>query len=276
MAEDGTHNPDRLLYHILNNQPVANGEYEAEENYDWLKDLSLRQIDDFVDLNEGEKSLMKLWNTHLHLNPCYGDRMLIQILEEFIDQYGLKIYRQHLQKNFMLHLSNLHDFQAISSSTMMNMIIKYQTLVKESIEKPEKYPITPTKLPIENPYYKPKPLPLESLNSTTNNSNLSEKTSKKYENKKFSNSLSRKNNGKIFWLKKSFRKPVVNNNTDEDLKLWPRKKANVTFANELFIDDIHDLNEDSSNSKQSNFISDFNDMYKFTLISPRRNRRSKS
>ena len=92
----------------------------------------------------------------------------------------------------------------------------------------------------------------------------------------FSNSLSRKNNGKIFWLKKSFRKPVVNNNTDEDLKLWPRKKANVTFANELFIDDIHDLNEDSSNSKQSNFISDFNDMYKFTLISPRRNRRSKS
>ena len=147
--------------------------------------MSLRQIDDFVDLNEGEKSLMKLWNTHLHLNPCYGDRMLIQILEEFIDQYGLKIYRQHLQKNFMLHLSNLHDFQAISSSTMMNMIIKYQTLVKESIEKPEKYPITPTKLPIENPYYKPKPLPLESLNSTTNNSNLSEKTSKKYENKKF-------------------------------------------------------------------------------------------
>lgn len=151
MAEDGTHNPDRLLYHILNNQPVANGEYEAEENYDWLKDLSLRQIDDFVDLNEGEKSLMKLWNTHLHLNPCYGDRMLIQILEEFIEQYGLKIYRQHLQKNFMLHLSNLHDFQAISSSTMMNMIIKYQTLVKESIEKPEKYPITPRKLPIENP-----------------------------------------------------------------------------------------------------------------------------
>merc|ERR1711981_1267906 len=59
MAEDGTHNPDRLLYHILNNQPVANGEYEAEENYDWLKDLSLHQIDDFVDLNEGEKSLMK-------------------------------------------------------------------------------------------------------------------------------------------------------------------------------------------------------------------------
>ena len=25
MAEDGTHNPDRLLYHIRNNQPVANG-----------------------------------------------------------------------------------------------------------------------------------------------------------------------------------------------------------------------------------------------------------
>ena len=49
------------------------------------------------------------------------------------------------------------------------------------------------------------------------------------------------------------------------------------LANELFIDEVRDINDNSSLiGKQSNFISDFNDMYKFTLISPRRNRRSKS
>ena len=82
---------------------------------------------------------------------------------------------------------------------------------------------------------------------------------------------------KSFWLKKAFRNPVVNNNPeDEDLKMWPRKKTTVTFANELFIDEVRDINDNSSVSRQSNFISDFNDMYKFTLISPRRNRQSKS
>lgn len=42
MAEDGTHNPDRLLFHVRSNQPIAHGEVEAEESYDWLKDLSHR------------------------------------------------------------------------------------------------------------------------------------------------------------------------------------------------------------------------------------------
>ena len=154
-----------------------------EECHDWWKQMSVRQINDFVDLNDGEKAIMNMWNGHLQLNPISGKRMLIQCLEDFIRQHGLKIYRRNLYKNLVLHLSNLHDFRLISSSTVMNMITKYQTLVEETIENPEKYPITPPKLPIENPYYKPKPLPLESLNS--NNSNLSEKTSKKYENKKF-------------------------------------------------------------------------------------------
>ena len=40
------------------------------------------------------------------------------------------------------------------------------------------------------------------------------------------------------------KRPMVNNNDEEeDLKLWPRKKSSVTFANELFIDEILDLNE---------------------------------
>ena len=127
-------NPDRLLYHVKTNLPIKNDEPEAEECYDWLRQMSLRQIDDFVDVNEGEKAFMKLWNTHLHYNPCYGDKMLIQVLESFIDEYGFKIYKCNLQNNFTLHLSNLHDFEVISSATMLEMITRYQKLVKNSLE----------------------------------------------------------------------------------------------------------------------------------------------
>ena len=48
LAEDGTHNPDRLLYHVKNNQPIDQGEDEAQESYAWLSDMSHRQIDDFL------------------------------------------------------------------------------------------------------------------------------------------------------------------------------------------------------------------------------------
>ena len=130
--------------------------------------MSDSQINDFSDVNEGEKAIMNMWNRHIQLNPISGEGMLPQCLEDFIQQHGLKIHRQNLYKNFVLHLTCLHDFHAISSSTMMNTITKYQTLVKETIENPEKYPITPPKMPIKNPYYKPKPVPLESLNSTSN------------------------------------------------------------------------------------------------------------
>ena len=56
-------------------------------------------------------AFFKLWNTHLHLTPCYGDSHLGQILENFIDQYGLKIHRDNLYGNFVLHLSNLSNFE---------------------------------------------------------------------------------------------------------------------------------------------------------------------
>ena len=150
MAEDGTHNPDRLLYHIRNNQPVDKGEPEAEESYDWLVELNAKQTDDFVDLNEGEKAFFKLWNSHLHRNPCYGDQMMIQILDMFISQNGVRIFRGNLYKNFTLHLSNFHQFGIISSSMMMTLLTKLQNIIKDVIENPTAYPVTPTKVPIGN------------------------------------------------------------------------------------------------------------------------------
>lgn len=262
MAEDGTHNPDRLIYHVKNNQPIDKGEVEAEECYNWLKDMSQRQIDEFVDLNGGEKAFFKLWNTHLHENPCYGDNMLLDILDMFIDAHGVQIYRRQLYKNFMLHLSNLHSFGAISSVSMMTMITKYQTLIKDVLENPDQYPLTPEKKIIENPYYVPKPVTPESLNTHRHSS-----TSKSI----IISAPSSKKNSKSFWLKKRFLNPVqgLNEVADPDLDLdrWPRKKATVHFANEVFIDEIRDLNQKSGSS---NLAHDVADLYKY--LSPRQRR----
>ena len=62
IEKDGTHNPDRLLFHIRTNLPIDKGEPEALESYDYLNDMSNRQIDDFDDVNEGEKGMENIYN----------------------------------------------------------------------------------------------------------------------------------------------------------------------------------------------------------------------
>ena len=135
-------------------------------------------------------------------------------------------------------------------------------------EHPDKYPMTPVKVPIENPYYVPKPVSLESLNNQTTMSSTNKSKNSTIVK------VTQKPPAKIFWLKKSFRNPVVNkedseNREAEDLERWPRKKAVVSFTNEIFVEEIKDLH-DKSTSNLANFMHDVTDLYKF--ISPRQRR----
>lgn len=106
----------RTLYHVRTSLPITHGEPEAEESYQWLTDLSLRQIDEFVDLNEGEKALMKMWNAYSFLHPCYGDRMMPALLHGFVRQHAKDIMNRNLYYNFVLHVYNLVDFGIINTA----------------------------------------------------------------------------------------------------------------------------------------------------------------
>lgn len=117
---------DRQLFHVQNSIPIQNHEVEAEEDYQWLVDAANRQIDDFLDLNDGEKAFYKLWNTHMHFNPCFGDVMMVQILEKFIDERGTQIWKYNLYKNFLLHLTNFYEFGILDQVTILQMIRRLQ------------------------------------------------------------------------------------------------------------------------------------------------------
>jgi polycomb protein SUZ12 len=38
---------------------------EGEHDPKWLQTKTMMMIDDFTDVNEGEKELMKMWNLHV-------------------------------------------------------------------------------------------------------------------------------------------------------------------------------------------------------------------
>jgi hypothetical protein len=123
---------NRLLFHVHNSVPIGLGcQEEAVEDYSWQAGLSDRQIDDFVDLNPGEKAFFKLWNRHLFEQPCYGNRMMLCVLDAFIDDHALDIVCGNLYKNFLLHLTNLVEYMVLDQLTMMRAVERLQRRVCE-------------------------------------------------------------------------------------------------------------------------------------------------
>ena len=59
----------RQIFHGRNWVPMAEfgkGEEEAECECEWVMDYTRNKLEDFVDLNSGEKTMMNLWNKHVN------------------------------------------------------------------------------------------------------------------------------------------------------------------------------------------------------------------
>jgi len=59
----------RLYHHTTTCLPIYPKEMdvdsEGEHDPKWLQTKTMMMIDDFTDVNEGEKELMKMWNLHV-------------------------------------------------------------------------------------------------------------------------------------------------------------------------------------------------------------------
>ncbi len=72
-----------------------------------------KMIDDFTDVNAGEKVLMKLWNIHMYKNNFIGDVQLPIAISTFIDENISQL--RLIYRNFILHIAHLHNMKCIST-----------------------------------------------------------------------------------------------------------------------------------------------------------------
>ena len=49
----------------------------------WLRIKTSKMIDDFTDVNSGEKDFMKMWNLHIQHYTFVGDCQMPQVIEYF-------------------------------------------------------------------------------------------------------------------------------------------------------------------------------------------------
>jgi len=133
---DDRHN--RLYFHSTSQLPVRpanlsdDSEEECEGATSWLNEHMGRLMDEFTDVNEGEKIMMKLWNCFMLNNPCTADAQMPLLLIKFVEEHYNEIFRLNIPVNFQLFVSNFVDFQVIKSSICVHIIRRYHDLVKNN------------------------------------------------------------------------------------------------------------------------------------------------
>jgi len=111
---------NRLYFHTNTCQAVRpceiDDDSEDENDPEWLRQKTIQMIDEFTDVNEGEKEVMKMWNLHVMRFNYIGDCQMPKACRSFVEEFGERIISQGLCKNFLLHLTNLSDFGLLTPS----------------------------------------------------------------------------------------------------------------------------------------------------------------
>ncbi|KAM4012073.1 polycomb protein SUZ12 [Anomaloglossus baeobatrachus] len=123
---------NRLYFHSDTCLPLRPQEMEVdsedEKDPEWLREKTITQIEEFSDVNEGEKEVMKMWNLHVMKHGFIADNQMNHACMLFVENYGPKIIKRNLCRNFMLHLVSMHDFNLISISTIDRAVSKLREL----------------------------------------------------------------------------------------------------------------------------------------------------
>ncbi|XP_033630448.1 polycomb protein suz12-A-like isoform X1 [Asterias rubens] len=123
---------NRMYYHTHSLQPIRPQEMEvdSEDEIDplWLQQRTRMMIDEFTDVNEGEKELMKLWNLHCMQHNFIADSHIPLACQLFIEERGRQLLELNLYRNFMLHVINMYDFSLISPSVVVRTLLQLDRL----------------------------------------------------------------------------------------------------------------------------------------------------
>ena len=116
---------DRLAYNSTTFMPKKpldpDWDSDLEKDPEWFRVSTTRMLDEFDDVNEGEKDLMTMWNYFLMKNECIADSELINTLKLFIDQEYDYLVKLNLMNNFLLHLANLCEYDLIKPTEILEL-----------------------------------------------------------------------------------------------------------------------------------------------------------
>ncbi|KAB0796268.1 hypothetical protein PPYR_10329 [Photinus pyralis] len=127
---------NRLYHHTTTCLPIYPKEMdvdsEGENDPEWLQAKTMMMIDEFTDVNEGEKELMKMWNLHVMKYGFVGDCQIPLACAMFVQHKGKELLLKNLYRNFVVHMCSLFDFGLVSAVCLYQTIQKLQEMVSKT------------------------------------------------------------------------------------------------------------------------------------------------
>lgn len=129
----------RTYYHSMSGSIIRPNEIDVnsddEMDPEWMKTKMTRLIDEFIDVNDGEKEIMKLWNLHIMKYQYISNGQIFAAVLDFIEKSGELILRKNLYRNLLLHICNLNDFGLLTTIQVSKCIQSMQSILsrKEKI-----------------------------------------------------------------------------------------------------------------------------------------------
>lgn len=128
----------RTYYHSYSGLALRPSELDVDSENEtdpvWLQKNTVKMINEFLDVNDGEKSIMKLWNLFILKNAYVSDSQIPAAVMKFIEMYGESIIKNQLYRNCIIHLSSLFDYGLISAKDHLKATRKLHEIL---IQKPE-------------------------------------------------------------------------------------------------------------------------------------------
>ncbi|CAH2090954.1 unnamed protein product [Euphydryas editha] len=133
---------NRLYHHTITCLPVYPNELDIDSENEtdplWLQQKTMMMIDEFTDVNEGEKELMKMWNLHVMKYNYVGDCQIPLACQMFLQMKGKELLEKNLYRNFILHMCSLHDFGLLSPVSLYQTVQMLNQMLADNAEAKEK------------------------------------------------------------------------------------------------------------------------------------------
>jgi len=134
---------ERRIFHGRNWVPMSKArEEEAECGTDWINEFAELRVDEIADINQSEKLMMTLWNRHLDTYSGLGARHMDTILLAFLKKESSKIISRNLLRNFVGHITSLHDAGIIKLETVLQSLVILQLGEDTSSASPGKFGVS--------------------------------------------------------------------------------------------------------------------------------------
>jgi len=132
--------PVRQYYHSKTNLPMRHDEWKEdsddESDDSWMEKKSQRLIDDFDDVSEDEKYLLKLWNHFINgSHKLVADRSIPSRCADFIKIHGMDIAERNMRQILFLHFCNLWDEEVLSSDHISALMALFDKHCRAAVAK---------------------------------------------------------------------------------------------------------------------------------------------